>query len=362
MSIQRVLDPRVLRASYQQQPTSSPTALTDFYFTNPVTVEAEEYQLVVNPYDAKPAPLNVIGGSARVVDLVGLSERKGVLIPSFNKQPLPDWLLRSLRDPENHEIDLKGRREVDRQQRHFVHRHRIQKELVLANIFSKGKLYVDSTGNIRAAAGADVIELVYDIPASRQNQLDGLWELSIANPACNVQKYFDAIDRQSEQDNHWGPTEVWCNSKMKDHLRALTDFREWAAASASDSETLLRGGFIPGLFGKNWHFYDGMYEDPVTHVKYPFIPDGQLVMTPPPNQGGWYEAAVGSNLVPTVLDIHATAGAALDSTEVVYGEYAYAIVTQDPWKLWHYMGDLYGINFNEPRAVWQPTVVYVSLP
>lgn len=357
MSIRRILDPRVLRGYYQQVQKTAPTALVDYYNVNPVQATREEYIMLYDPLENRPAPVNVFGGEARILDLAGLEEKKGALIPVFNKLKLPDWMLRALRTPESNDIlDEKGRREVTRQNDKFARRHRITKELAYAKILATGSLIIDSVGNILDTAGATDITMDFGIPASRKAQAGGLWALSLANPAADIQAYFDAIDEEAEKSNHEPPTEVWVNGKFKNLLTANTDFREWAAASATMPDKMLSGQWLEGLFGKNWHFYNAHYRS-AAGTTLPYIPDDRMILTPPAG-GAWVEASDGSQLVPTNLNLQAGALEALNSTEVIYGEFSYAKIVDDPWALWIYMGDTFGLNFPEPLAIWQIDTVF----
>ncbi len=110
------------------------------------------------------------------------------------------------------------------------------------------------------------------------------------------------------------------------------------------------------MWGKTWHFVSGYYTAADGSNK-PLIPttgQGSLVFTPPANQP-WLKATKGATVLPKTLDLLDTADAGLAQLSLAFGPFMYAKLKDDPVELLAYIGDKWGLNFNEPDAIWQGT-------
>lgn len=358
-SLRLLLDPRVLTASYSQRPNQRPYPLTDAFFVNPEPIEGDAYRLFFDPAENEPAPLNQPGAEARVLQAAGAEERFATLFQAFNKLPLQGQALNALREPDSETLQDMGKTEIRRQHDKFSARHRLMKETVIAKIITEGIVYLDEYGRVLESSSGAQITADFEVPAKRKNQLDqgsgNLIGASWAAAGTDIQAHLNAIDDAAEADNVEPPTDIWCHTLFKDNLRNNTDFQTWAAASAADSEQILRGNMIEGLFGKTWHFYGGKYLN-TSGTMQNFIPTTKVVLTPP--IGPWLKATEGSMLVPSSIGVQQSWEAALAQTQKVHGPFSYAKLIDDPVQLFLYMGDTFGLHFADPDAIWMPTVVF----
>jgi hypothetical protein len=355
-----LLDPQVLSAAYQQKQTTRPTLLTDTFFRNPENVAGDSYELFIDPFESRPLPMNKPRSEARVIQAAGADSRRATLFAMFNKLPFDTKIMEAIREPDSPTLQKRAKTEITRQLEHYKTRHSLTKEVILAKILSKGIVYLDPAGNVlESASGAEVVA-DFNVPASRKNQLNqgsgDLISASFATDGTDIQLVFDKIDIQAQKDGVPKPKNILCNSNFKVHLRTNTDFRTWASASASISEQTASGETIKGLFGKNWTFYDGTYQN-ASGVETLLIPDNQLIMYPDPTEP-CFKSSNGSTLVPRQIGVASSVEELIGSLDEVFGEFAYAKMTDDPVQLFAYMGDKWGFNFADPRAIWMPTVVY----
>ena len=359
MSVKTLLDYRSLKAMYESEKASSsiPTPFTEMFFVNPTDEETDDFTMIVDNVEQRPAPLNNKGGKARVLDKSGAKERRGVLFHVFNVLPFGAELLDAIREPDSQVIDRKSTREARRQLAKFARRHAILKEVVLSKIITDGVVYYDvANGVVKESSGdADSVAIDFGVAASHKGNLDGMVSGQVSSASFGLHKLIEDIKLKAEEENVAPPTEVLCHPSMKQYLRGLTEFQTYVTASYQDAEQVLRGETIENLFGMNWHFIAGRYQDSAgTNV--PTMDPKKLVFLPAVSEG-FVQASNGKVLVPRDLDLHSDGLAALASLAEVYGEYAYATVTHNPVGIEAYAGDCYGLNFVEPNAIWQAAVL-----
>lgn len=359
MSVKTLLDYRSLKAMYESEKTNAsiPTPFTDMFFVSPSNEETDDFTMIVDSVEQRPAPLNNKGGKARVLDKVGADERRGILFHTFNVLPFGAELIDAIREPDSQNLDRKATRETRRQLAKFARRHAIQKEVVISKIITDGVVYYDvATGVIKEASGdSDSVPIDFGVAASHKGDLGGLVSGYISTASFGLNKLIEDVKLQAEAENVAPPTEILCHPSMKQYLRALTEFQTYVTANYQDAEQVLRGQTIENLFGMNWHFVAGRYKDSAgTNI--PTMDPKKLIFIPPVSEG-FTQASNGKVLVPTDLNIQTDAMAALAKLSESYGEYAYATVSHNPVGIEAFAGDCYGLNYNTPNSIWQATVL-----
>lgn len=354
-SILELLDPQVLTASYQQRKTTRPTLLSDTFYTNPEQINGDSFELFVDPFESEPAPFNTPGSEARVIQASGADSKIMTLFASFNKLPIKDEnVFHALREPDSPALQNMAKTEIKRQLDHFHTRQMLSREVALAKILTKGVVYLNAAGQVLESSSGATVTADFNVPADHKDQCGGLIAATWATAGTDIQDQFDNIDIQCEKDGVPKPRHVWANSTVKDYLRANTDFRAWASASASISENVAGGSILEGLFGKTWHFYDGTYKN-AAGTETMLIPDDQVIMTPDPTESV-FKATAGSSLYPTSTGVGATLEDRIASLNKVYGPYSYSKLEDDPIQLFLYMGDKWGFHMADTNAVYMPTI------
>lgn len=351
--IREILDPRVMRASYQQVATDRPTPLTDTFFSGPDTVDDNEFRFFYDPADNTPAPLNRHGAQARELAIGTGKERFMSLFSVFNSIVFPMHLYTALREPDSPSLQQKGRTEVARINKKFAARHRLLKELIIAKSLATGVVYADANGKVlETSSGADIAADL-GVPANNQGNLNGLITALFSAEDTDIPSILESIVDQANQNQVPVPTDIWVHQINLKYLRNNDYFADWAVENPDYSARVLRGEALTDLWGFNWHFLTGYYTASDGTQK-PIIPKTKAILTPPPGDS-WKTAVNGPTIVPTQFGPASDAESALDLTELVYGEYAFASVEPNPTRVTGFMGDNFGFGFAEPGAVWQAT-------
>jgi len=355
-SVQTLLKYKTLSALYSESKYNLQSPFTQNFFVNPVDVDTDEYDLFVDPTDTTPAPLNRRDGSSRSIDTVGLKQRRGVLFRTFNHQAYGQDVMQALREPDSHSLDRKGRREIERQTGHFRQRHATLKELIICKVLTAGTVYWNrTTGVVAETSGTDVEDIAFGVPAANQTNLSGTIDTNITSASFDFWELFAYMDATSAANNSAPVTDIWISDTNKRYIRENTQFQKWAAQAGVDAQAVLRGNMVEGMFGKNWHFVGQRYTNNAGSSTQ-YIPDSKLIATPSPSDRSWFEAANGSTLVPTSMEVKGSVQEALNSVVEVYGPFSYAALKHDPITVTQYAGDCFGFNLVDPSAIYQCTV------
>ena len=355
-SIRKILDPRLLTAAYQQLGTTVETSFTDTFFVNPEPVDDDQVRAMYDPADMAAAPGNNPGAEARLITVGAAQERVYNLFYSFNRTSLNEDVMRALREPGSYTLQRKGAAEVARIMRKFRDRQTRFKELVISKVITKGAVYMDGLGRVLESSSGAVASADFQVPGNNQGNLGGLITGLFSTAGTDIPAILESIVQQARTNNVPVPTNCWINRANLASLRNNTKFQTWAANNPQPAERILQGGMIENLWGFNWRFVSAMYQN-VSGTMTPYIPltgVGSLVMTPDPN-GPWAKATNGLNLVPRTLDLVTSVEEALNQLDNVYGAFAYAALTHNPIRVDSFLGDKFGLHFNEPGAVWQAT-------
>lgn len=363
-SVKELLKWEGMTALYSESDYNLQTPLTDRFFTNPTPVDSDEYEMLIDPNDTRPAPTNRKDSAARVLDGVGLTERRGVLIRTFNAQSFGQDVMSAIREAKSRELDRKGKAEIVRQSAKFRTRHALLKELLIAKVLGTGVLYYDrATGLIAESSGSGVQTIDFGVDATHKTDLNSLSLLgtSFASAGFDLIGLFDYIDNKAVTENSEPITEVHCDISLKQYLLKNTQFQTWAAKGTPVTDEVLSGQYtgrmtIPGVFGKNFHFYGGSYTNASGTVTR-YLPTTKMIFTPSESSRTWYEPSEGLSLIPTSADVTASLESAVDSLAEVYGPFAYAEVARNPLRVDHFAGDCFGFNLKTPQSVFMPTVI-----
>lgn len=355
-TVNALLKYKALSALYAESPYNTQTPILDAFFTAPQNVDTDEYDLFVDPLDTTPAAVNRRDGSARSVDNMGLKQRRGVLFRTFNFKAFDSSVMQALQEPDSHNLDAKGAREIARQTAHFRQRHTTLKQLIVAKILTDGAVYWNrQTGVVSESGGTAKQTIEFGVSSANQTDLGGEITMNISNASFDFWGLFAYMDDTSASNNAAPVTDIWVHTTAKEHIRNNTQFQKWAAHAGMDAQAVLRGDMIEGMFGKTWHFVGQKYTDE-SGTKRNYIPTSKLIATPSPADRSWYEAANGATLVPTTLGMGGSVEEMLRSVSTVYGPFSYAKVKDNPVIVEQYAGDCFGWNLTDPNAIYQCTV------
>lgn len=363
-SFEELLDFRYLTASFRDQPTLMNYFFTGRYFNNLRDVPTDEWELINYGQNNTPVGFNSVGSPAQMHTPIGGAKRIGSMFFTYNGLQLPGDALNALREPESQTLQNKGLQVVMNAMEEFQQRHRILKEAALSTIFSFGRVCVNANGDIvrptvNTLTGAlsnpsgAVTVADYTIPDSHRGNLDGIIDTMWSSSATKIFQQLEDIDYQAELAGVPKPTDIIVNTLNKRHLRDNAEFQLWAKESNVAPDRVLMGETIEGLWGKNWHFVGGTYQNS-SGTTVDLVPQTHAIIVPP--NGPWFRAVQGLQLVPNSLELQSDWRAALNALNEVYGEFSYACLEHNPARLTQYMGDKWGCMFPNPNVIWMPNV------
>ncbi len=177
---------------------------------------------------------------------------------------------------------------------------------------------------------------------------NGLW----SNSSARIERQLIDLKYRARKNNIPEPTEIYVHTLTKKHLFDNTEFRSWAQNSNTAPDRVLAGNFIEDLWGYNWHFVGGTWQDSGGTTR-DLITQEHAVITPA--VGPWLRASRGAELVPREVGVVQDMNAALASLDYFFGPFAYAELKHNPAALAMFMGENWGLHFADPGAIWIPT-------
>lgn len=362
LSLQEVLEPLVLTEAYNQVASASgPNPMLDFYTAAARNTPGDRFDFIFRPAVKDAAPANFRGAPARVIQVAGLSDRNVSMFHAFNEVALSMDALMMLRNPENTDLQNKGRAEITRTMEDHATRHRIFRALVLSKTMLDGQVSIDEQGRVLETTAGAAFTANFGLPASHQGQLDPgtgpIVDISWANPSAKILDDLDQIREQAEVENSEPPTHVWAHNDLKRHLRNNTQLEGYFQRNPEASTGVLRGSVVENLGGLTWHFFSGSYTAADASNQF-FLPKTKALITPDPTPTGWLRARNGSELIPRFTGVHQSPDEALADLIETFGDFAYVRLDDNPTKLTLRMGTNFVYALANPNAVWAPTVVF----
>jgi hypothetical protein len=365
-SIRELLDPRVLTQAYRQvpPPESDDLAFSRAFFVNPERVDAATYRGLYEHADLKAAPTNEIGAEAQILSVGQDTERVYTLVNSFNKIKYPMDVLTALREEGSYSVQKRGATEVGKIQRKFARRNQRLRNLWIAKGLVTGTIYINKEGEILESSSGAVKTCSLEPNSDQSGTCGGLVSSgSFPTASTDIPAVLQSIVTQAATNGKPIPTDIWVNRANLGEITSNNFFQGWGQYSGEYARDVLQGYYkkgmltidIPNLWGFDWHFVGSYYTD-YAGTNRAYIPAsgaGSMIMTPPPG-GEWMKATEGLTLVPSTIGVMGDVDSALASAREEYGMYSYAKLTDDPFVLWAYMGDLFGWNLPEPDAIWRP--------
>lgn len=365
--IQDILTPQFLGDMYTKVASINSPSLPffDFFSANVGTETGDRVEIFVNPDTRKAAPLNSRGAPAKSLEQVGASSFWLSPLHMFNDFTLSSDSLEFLREESSPALQQKGMAEIRRQMDYFAKRHRIARVVSMAKILSDGVLYVDADGMpLESSTGAaQTIEARVD--ASHKSQLNhtsaGANIIGTAwdNTAATILLDLEQIRTAAEYDMAPIPRHVWMHGETKPWIyknAEIVDFYKYNASAVSYLD------FAAGAFNEiqlgDWtfHFSSATYIGADGSTTRPLIPKTKAIITPDPADGNWWYAKNFSETIPTGDGLIASIDEYNAKTQIVHGPYSYAQMLTNPLRLAVFMGDNWLYAFNDPNAIWMPTV------
>lgn len=360
--LEEVLDPRVLTEQYREEAgryVSNP--ILDFYSTQMKDIGGDRFEFAYRAAMTTPAPGNLRGQPARVLQPTGLSDRTVFMHRAFNTLDLSLNSLQMLREPENMTLQKMGRTEILRQQEDFGDRHKIFRAVVCAKSLIDGIVYFDGDGVVLESSSGAAYSVDLSVPSSHKSQLNSpsasfsgnIIGLAWDNASAKIFDDLDDIRIAARELNAEMPKHIWLHDTAKRWLRDNTQLLGYLQASPEKADRILAGSMIEDLNGWTWHFDSSTYTSSAG-TTVPYIPTTKALITP--DVGPWLRAANGSELIPTQVGVFGTLQEAVGNMQELFGMFSYVALQHNSARLSLFMGDNFTYVFANPNAVWAPTV------
>lgn len=356
--LHEILHPRVVTEAYREEANRFfGNPLVAFYSQRIRDYTGDRFEFAYRAAMNEPAPANLRGQPARVLQPAGLAEGRVFMLHAFNEIGLSMDALQMLRRPDDITPMEKGREEIQRQFEDFGDRHLIFRAVALAKTLTDGVIHFSAEGKILETSSGAAYSVDFAVPASHKGQLDpgggALIEDAWDDPAAKILDQLDAIRIQAESENAGEPKHLWLHHQAKRWLRDNTQLQNYLEGGSERVDRVLSGSMVEDLNGWTWHFYSGTYKAADGSIK-PYIPTTKAIITP--DVGPWLRAANGSELITGFEGIRSSVDEALGEITEVFGDFAYVKLVDNPTKLVLRMGTNFVYAFANPSAVWMPTV------
>lgn len=356
--LEEVLHPKVVTELYREESQRQFNhPLVDFYSTQIKNYTGDRFEFAYREAMKQPAPANLRGQPARLLQPTGTSERRVFMLHAFNEVPLSMDAVQMIRRPSDQTLQEKGREEITRQMEDFGARHHIFRAVCLAKTLTDGVIHFGPNGEVLESATGSAYSVDFGVPDSHKDQLDNgsgdLIDTPWDDPAALILDQIDALRIRAEEENAEEIKHIWLHHSTKRWLRDNEQLASYFSGSPEAVDRVLRGTVVEELNGLTWHFYSGTYRSADGTVA-PYLPRDRAVLTP--DVGPWLRAAHGSELLTGFEGIRSSLTGALQEVTEVFGDFAYVKLLDNPTKLVLRMGTNFVYAFSNPGAVWMPTI------
>lgn len=364
-ALELLLDYRTLEAQYVEYGRNE-TVLNPFYsyFTS---IAGKEYrndqvEFIKLGRVKDPAPTNLRGQAARMLQPSTKSGAKLSMLSMFNAIRLGMDSLMMLRDPENWVLQEKGRMEITTQVEDFATKHVLTKQVFQSKMLSGQYIYIDINGDICETQPSDPSRgytIETGIPSGNVGNVGGIIDKLWSNPAAKIMDQLEYLAQHAEDNNREPLRHVWMYRPNKLFLRKNEQIIEWFAGGAANVNASTDARIDNAMKGDTFelgnfmfHFYGGSYTDVAGTNSY-YIPTTKAILTP--DVGPWVLNGTGLQLIPNSFDISPDTNPA-DGWDEKFGDFSYVVRSHNPPSLDLYAGSNWLFGLKNPNVVYVPTI------
>lgn len=334
---------------------------------------------------------DVIGDSGRYISTIGtrltsrlvqygapsynralsdVGDRGVKLLHSYEDIRLKPLLLQQLRNYDNYDIQRLGMQELARQVKNFVTKFEntriASKEMMLAT----GVLYADGNGNFLPTSSGAVETISCGMNATTNQGActdtagvnifgatgGGSWKSQTTDIPLQLRR----LKKTAKTRTGYPLKYAIYGINIPDYLTQNDFVENYLARNEKMRDHYMETNELPdGLLGYTWiPAYEAFWNSGTDTVptNNSIFPDDQVTFTPAVTNE-WWTVFQGSYMVPTSIDIAATAEAAMANLKQVWGMGAYAQVINNPVTIGMWMFDTQLPVVKVPDSVFQATVV-----
>lgn len=318
------------------------------------TDECEFVYLLNTP---KMAPLNARGSSANVAAQEGAEIRRTFMARMFDVSNFQIAQMGIQREYDRYAISAKGQNEIARQTEQNARRHAITKMAFLHFMFFHSTIYVGPDGMLTSSSTGARLSFDAGIPSSHRSQINpgsgNIITTSWADTSADILQMVEGLRAEAGNQFVESPEIAFVNEQDKYLFRNNTKLLAYYNGSTDRLDKDLAANVVE-FAGVKFIFVTGSFLVGTTVTQW--VPRGKIAFMPP--LGRWFLNAVGIEYVPAEAVQAADWSSLLGSLRPVYGDFAYAALTNNPVGMNVFMGSNFWHGFREPEAAWVPTVVF----
>lgn len=313
----------------------------------------------------KVAQYGKYGSPAVTYSMENLAAKDITVLSSFGSLPIDPLTFQRLHQFDSYDMQKMGAGEVARQvglvKQRFDNGRKVQKWSALRF----AKIWADSSGNPLPSSSGAAADYTIDFgrAAGHEGQLDVFGTGAIIDAkwdtnTTNIPKHIELIQKAAAKETGLPITHAFYGASIPGFIRKNTLVQPFMPFDASMYKPLNHSTTIPdGLLGLKWvPVANAFYEDANGTLQSMFA-DDEIIFTPDPDKGGWWEVVEGSMLVPNSVDISAqTSSSIMANAKTVYGQYAYSQYTHNPIGLVNFFGDNCLYALKNPKATYRADV------
>lgn len=301
------------------------------------------------------------GAPALARGLRNVASRDVKLLHTLEKQPLDPITLQMLRNYDNYNEMQLGKQELARQTKEFAQLGQNLRITAVALALSNGRIGIDANGNLLpdSSWSSATQQVVFQIPANNQTQLNGVISASWANNTTDIPLQLRTLKQTAVLTTGYELKDIYYGINIPSYITQNDFCLDYLARNPGENAEFLNTGEVGTLFGFTWHpvytsFWDSS-TDPTSETTNLIFGADNITVTPPVSDD-WYELLTGSYMVPQSINITTDAEAALANLKQVWGMFGYGIVTHDPPGILEYMGDTFLPVIKNGAAIYQADV------
>jgi hypothetical protein len=210
----------------------------------------------------------------------------------------------------------------------------------LASTLALGKIYLGANGDILFSSSGAAVTIDYGVPANNLNQLNSGISASWATAGTKIVQDITNIKKAAVQDTGREIEYAFYGANILGYLLDNTQAKALFAANPMLLNQVYNTGEIPdGFCGLKWRPAYRAFGLSSSGTVTGWFDADQITFCPRPSNA-WWQWQEGSYPVPrSIGNVYADAVAAARDVDIVYGTFAYGVVSHNPVTINQYVGD-----------------------
>lgn len=313
-------------------------------------------RLVVESGSKKMARIVPDGAPSNSMELAGGQVNDLHMISSFESALIPNSALKSCGMRDDGSLDPRGKQILQSNFLKAGRKTRMLRAGVLSKILFDGICYVNPSGYVLESSSGATQTIDAKANANNLGNCNSLIDAAWSTAGTKILRQLETLQDAAEAANGDRPTEVWCNSVMKQYLRANTEVAAYFGSANGFNAAFAANNADPdvpvNIGGFNFHFSTTTYEAADGTTK-PCIPTTKILFCPPVEVGGWFAYFNGNEWIPSDMGVFGEDGG---NASEVYGDFCFGVPNLDPLGVKLLFGTHFVMGLRSPASVFSATV------